>query len=215
MKPLASPQGRPKDEAKRSEILNAAEALFFHQGYTRTTLDEVALSARVSKLTIYSHFENKEALLKHVMYRKCQDTSLKLALPNLGQEELETTLTRVGLHYLKLISTRDMAAMYRLVIAESAQIGGLADLFFQVGPESLQQELAKTLESAHRIKHASALAAHFFALLKGENFLPRLAGTATRTSSFEAARSGLRPTPRTHYTDLRKHVDACVVVVGL
>ena len=53
-------RGRPKDPAKRAAILDAAEKLFLSQGFTGTSMDAVAKEAGVSKLTVYSHFSDKE-----------------------------------------------------------------------------------------------------------------------------------------------------------
>ncbi|MQT72625.1 TetR family transcriptional regulator, partial [Pseudomonas sp. FSL R10-0071] len=54
--------GRPKDMAKRQAILDAAKSLFLTHGYANTSMDAVATLAGVSKLTVYSHFTDKETL---------------------------------------------------------------------------------------------------------------------------------------------------------
>ena len=46
----------------RQAVLDAATALFAEQGYGATSLDQVAAAARVSKGTVYAHFEGKQAL---------------------------------------------------------------------------------------------------------------------------------------------------------
>jgi len=48
---------------KRERILEEARLLFFEQGYQGTTLDQVARQLEVTKPFIYSHFDNKAALL--------------------------------------------------------------------------------------------------------------------------------------------------------
>ncbi|MDF1721290.1 MAG: TetR/AcrR family transcriptional regulator [Minwuia sp.] len=48
---------------KRERILEEARQLFFEQGYQGTTLDQVARRLDVTKPFIYSHFDNKAALL--------------------------------------------------------------------------------------------------------------------------------------------------------
>ena len=54
--------GRPKDLAKRQSILDAAKILFLSKGFASTSMDAVANLAGVSKLTVYSHFTDKETL---------------------------------------------------------------------------------------------------------------------------------------------------------
>jgi len=51
---------------KRNRILEAATDLFFHQGYSGTTVDEIADRLQVTKPFIYSYFKNKEAILSAI-----------------------------------------------------------------------------------------------------------------------------------------------------
>ena len=56
---------RTKAEAEqtRNDILKAALILFDEQGYAQTTLSTIARKAKVTRGTIYWHFENKEEIL--------------------------------------------------------------------------------------------------------------------------------------------------------
>jgi AcrR family transcriptional regulator len=53
-------------EATRRALLDSATELFVVQGFTRTSLDEVATKARVTKGAIYHHFPSKQALFEAV-----------------------------------------------------------------------------------------------------------------------------------------------------
>lgn len=53
--------------ATRQRILDAAYALFRRKGFTRVSMDEIAAAARVTKRTLYYHFESKDALLAAVL----------------------------------------------------------------------------------------------------------------------------------------------------
>ena len=57
-------RGRPRDLLKREAILDAATTLFYERGIGATTMEAVAERASVSKMTVYSHFPDKAALLK-------------------------------------------------------------------------------------------------------------------------------------------------------
>ncbi len=52
---------------KRLRILEAATELFVSQGYRKTSVDEVARAAGVSKGTVYLYFKNKNDLLIHAL----------------------------------------------------------------------------------------------------------------------------------------------------
>ncbi len=58
---------RRKKEQTRKEIMDAAYALFRHRGFTRVNVDEIAEAASITKRTLYSHFDSKDALLKAVL----------------------------------------------------------------------------------------------------------------------------------------------------
>jgi AcrR family transcriptional regulator len=53
-------------EATRRALLDSATELFVVQGFTQTSLDEVATKARVTKGAIYHHFPSKQALFEAV-----------------------------------------------------------------------------------------------------------------------------------------------------
>jgi AcrR family transcriptional regulator len=56
--------GVPRSAAvTRKTVLDAAYVLFRRKGYTRVSMDEIAAGARVTKRTLYYHFESKDALL--------------------------------------------------------------------------------------------------------------------------------------------------------
>lgn len=54
---------------KRERIVAAAVELFYHQGYTRTTLEQVADAIQVTKPFIYSYFKSKSDLLAEICSR--------------------------------------------------------------------------------------------------------------------------------------------------
>ncbi|TIX95791.1 MAG: helix-turn-helix transcriptional regulator, partial [Mesorhizobium sp.] len=65
-------RGRPANEALGQTIVDTAGELFAELGFQATTLDKVAQRAKISKLSIYKHFENKEALFGAAFAVRCQ-----------------------------------------------------------------------------------------------------------------------------------------------
>ena len=47
----------------KDKILEAAEELFFRHGYSKTSVDDITERIRISKKTLYQHFESKEKIL--------------------------------------------------------------------------------------------------------------------------------------------------------
>lgn len=62
---------KTKDEAERTRtcILDAAEQVFFDQGVARTSLEQIALAAKVTRGAVYWHFRDKIELLDAIMKR--------------------------------------------------------------------------------------------------------------------------------------------------
>jgi len=62
---------RTKEEAleTRESILDAAERVFFERGVSRSTLDEVARAAGVTRGAVYWHFQNKSDMFNAVVER--------------------------------------------------------------------------------------------------------------------------------------------------
>jgi AcrR family transcriptional regulator len=68
-----------RSQAERSDettaaLLRAAQRLFAEQGYARTSLDEVASAAGVTKGAAYHHFHGKPDLLRAVFVAEQQQT---------------------------------------------------------------------------------------------------------------------------------------------
>lgn len=63
-------RGRPKvvpDDRQRGHIVETGRAIFLERGFGRTTMDEVATRAHISKQTLYRLFTNKSALFAAVV----------------------------------------------------------------------------------------------------------------------------------------------------
>lgn len=58
------------NEKREQRILDAAADLFVHYGYDKTTVNDIARRAGVSKGAIYLHFDSKDALLEALIIRE-------------------------------------------------------------------------------------------------------------------------------------------------
>ena len=57
----------------REKIFTSAYRLFYKQGFARTSVDAIAEESRVTKRTLYNHFESKDALLAAVLDHQHQN----------------------------------------------------------------------------------------------------------------------------------------------
>jgi AcrR family transcriptional regulator len=58
-----------KSEETRERILEAAESLFIHYGFSKTTMAEIAGKCGMSAANIYRFFEGKEEIVAEMAYR--------------------------------------------------------------------------------------------------------------------------------------------------
>ena len=127
--------GRPKSEEKRAAIQKAASELFLSGGLGGTSMDAVAERAGVSKQTVYSHFDSKEALFRACIKSKIASYGFaESALP--PDIELAQALHHIAQRFLDLLFDEEVVAIYRTVIGESLSYPKLAELFYETGPRA-------------------------------------------------------------------------------
>jgi len=63
----------------KQQIAEAFERRLARVGYTRTTLDDIASELRISKKTIYVHFDGKRDIYAHLVRAQAQQEKMRLA----------------------------------------------------------------------------------------------------------------------------------------
>lgn len=91
----------PKSE-RRAAILRAAAAAFAHQGFSGTSMDDVAAEAGITKLIVYRHFASKEELYEAVL----QAVSTRLAEEFVSRLEGEQP-PRIGIGAMLAVARED------------------------------------------------------------------------------------------------------------
>lgn len=112
--------GRPtlvELERRKKKVLEVATKLFVRDGYSATSLVDIAKGAGVATRTVYQHFGDKPAIFQEVIYAR--DVGATIAPPEvLEGEPLFETLMRTG-RYACEIALRDRAVeLMRLMVAE-------------------------------------------------------------------------------------------------
>jgi AcrR family transcriptional regulator len=99
---------RTKDEAEqtRNTILNAAETVFYQNGVARTSMEQIARAAHVTRGAIYWHFEDKIEVCEAMMQRVFlpQEDILDRLAASPGDTPLDD-LKKACIDALKLIAT--------------------------------------------------------------------------------------------------------------
>ncbi|WP_025127618.1 TetR/AcrR family transcriptional regulator [Pseudomonas sp. PH1b] len=164
--------GRPKDLAKRQAILEAAKNLFLSNGYASTSMDAVAAEAGVSKLTVYSHFTDKETLFSAAVVAKCEEQLPTLIYELSADTPVESVLLNIARGFHLLINSDESVNLHRLIMALGSQDPKLSQIFIEAGPERVLQGMERLLCKINllgtlQIDKPRNAAEHFFCMLKG------------------------------------------------
>lgn len=164
--------GRPKDPAKRKAILEAAKELFVRHGYDGSSMEAIASEAGVSKLTVYSHFTDKETLFAEAVQAKCAENLPELFAEPSADAPLESLLLNLARGFNQLINSPEAIALSRLMIAQGGQNPHLSQLFFDAGPQRVLDQMERLLEQARQqgklaMDSPRRAAEHFLMLVQG------------------------------------------------
>ena len=141
-------RGRPKSDQKRVQILRAAADLFTTQGYSNTSLEQVAVAAEVSKQTIYSHFADKADVLRQAVKHRCEEGMLTM-------ESLDFSLTPEAFipmfaeRFIALLTAEGALRMYRLCLNEGHRHPEVGEAFYEAGPKLVSDAMAAYLSEAN------------------------------------------------------------------
>ncbi|WP_201152941.1 TetR/AcrR family transcriptional regulator [Rhodothalassium salexigens] len=194
--------GRPRSAGKHAAIIDAAGALFLANGFDRTTMDAVAERAGVSKQTVYSHFDNKAALFQAVVRQVRLSYLSDLPAVAGDPRPLPERLTAVGRQFVRLITSNQAVAMFRVLVAQSGagtdeppapthrsdghspgvpRGGRQSALYYEAGPMMLIDGIRRVMTAALAAgdlegADADRITMDFVALLKGDVHMRRVLG---------------------------------------
>ena len=127
--PKLSDIGRESSTDKVGQILQGAMQEFLNNGYAGTSMDKVASAAGVSKATVYSYFQDKEALFKALIEERARQKFKSI----FGKQSLEGE-PKIILRQLAIKGLAQMAedtehrALMRVIIGESGRFPELAQV---------------------------------------------------------------------------------------
>lgn len=181
MKPARRTPGRPKDPGKRAAILAAAKRLFPVHGFEATGMDAIAAEAGVSKLTVYSHYKDKESLFVAAVRARIEEQMPDALFEDAREGTLRERLDAIARAFFALVTSPEAISLHRLMAAGIGTSPKLAQLFWEAGPRRTQEEFANFLQREIRagrvaIDDVPRAASQFFCLLKGDLHARSLCG---------------------------------------
>ena len=179
----AAAPGRPKDLEKGAAILEAAKRLFIAQGFDGTSMDQIAAEAGVSKLTVYSHFGDKETLFAAAAKAYCEQqlpSSMFEARPDVPLRE---RLLQIARAFFAMVSSPEAVAAHRILCTPQMAESPIPQMFWEAGPRRVQDAFAellrmRTAAGELAIDDIPRASSQFFTLLKGEPHAQMVFGCA-------------------------------------
>ena len=169
-------RGRPANEALGQTIVSAANELFVELGFQATTMDKVAQRAKISKLSIYRHFENKEALFSAAIAAGCQQLFAPQTIFEGVEGSVEERLMAVGSSLLRTLLRSDVRSVEAMVMADKSTQNSSSKLHYEAGPAHVIAQIEALLRQLHakgqlNVPDPLGSARLFAALFKGSDLL--------------------------------------------
>jgi AcrR family transcriptional regulator len=142
-----SSEGPTRADRKRAAILEAAQRVFFANGFVGASMDAVAATAAVSKQTVYKHFSNKGELFREVVTNivRARDTGITAELLSSADGSFEAQLRSFARLFVKGVMQPDVLRLRRLVIGEAGRFPELGEAFYDLGPKRAAEQMALAL----------------------------------------------------------------------
>ena len=165
--------GRPKDLGKRAAILDAAKRMFTTQGFAGVSMDQIAAEAGVSKLTVYSHFGDKDALFAAAVQAHCDQQLPESLFPAADAAPLREGLLQIARAFFGMIAGPEALAGHRIMCTPQVVESTMPALFWDAGPRRVTDALAEVLRhhvaaGELAIDDVPRAASQFLCLAKGE-----------------------------------------------
>ncbi|CAL4869424.1 hypothetical protein MMA231_03716 (plasmid) [Asticcacaulis sp. MM231] len=138
-------------------------------------MDKVAQHAKISKLSIYRHFENKEALFSAAIAARCH-TFAPRSLFEGCDGSAEEQLLAVGTSLLRLLLSSDVRSVETMIMVDKTNREPLSKLYYEAGQARFITQLEALLNQLHtkavlHVPDPAQSARLFAALFKGSDLL--------------------------------------------
>lgn len=112
-------------QRRLARILDAAEQLFARHGFAKTTVEEIAAAAGVSKGLLYDHYTSKEALLGAVWDRLVEAWTAEVRRTKFADGSIADSVGEVVRRSLEYVSANPL--LRRIIALDPGQLipGGL------------------------------------------------------------------------------------------
>ena len=142
--------GRPRDVEKGVAILDAGWELFLRHGIVATSIEAIARKAGVSKVTLYTHYSDKQALFEAAIHREMLRIEAAQKVHDGAAETapIAEQLQQFGLGIIGFLTSPPAIDFYAVVAGELRRQPMLARAFYDLGPGRTRSNLIAILSAA-------------------------------------------------------------------
>lgn len=161
----------------------AAEAFFAH-GFAASSIEQIAAEAGVSKVTVYNHFGDKNALFAAAVECECEKMRGHFSIDaQLATLDIRERLTAIGQAIVAFLSRPEMVQFERRIAAETEREPDIGGAFLRAGPWRMKAAFSALLAFAHErgelaIPDPMLAAEQFVSMCKGMGDLERRFGAS-------------------------------------
>jgi TetR/AcrR family transcriptional regulator, mexJK operon transcriptional repressor len=136
--------------SKHRKIAEAATEVFIAKGYSTASVDEIALTAGVSKQTVYKHFGSKENLFLAVAAAATDavtdELGAQLEASRVESDGLAEQLHAYAYTLARLVLRPEIMALRRLVMTELVRFPELGLTWYAHGPGRVVEQLRRRFQ---------------------------------------------------------------------
>lgn len=129
-------------------IVAVAQRYFLEHGYAATTMSGIAAALGGSKGTLWTYFRSKEELFAAALAGKAAQYQAELSQLLDPSIPLPIALERACLSLFDQITSPEVIAIHRLIIAEGCRFPQLAKMFFDLAPKNTKTLMAEFIGDA-------------------------------------------------------------------
>lgn len=160
---------------KHAQILDAAVSEFQERGFAGASMDRIAARAKVSKRTVYNHFDGKEALFQAILEVMAEQVNAALEVAYDPARPIEPQLVELGRAEGRLLTSAPFMRLARMAFGETVRDPALAkEMTERMEKISVFRDFFKAAHAAGAITASDPelASAQFTGLIKSQAFWP-------------------------------------------
>lgn len=142
---------RPHYESRKTEIILKALQVFGNNGYSATSMDNIASECGFTKAVLYQYFKSKEELFSAIFYEPTVMNNLDDIHIEPSTADLNEVLNRMGSLFMKMFEDPNRLNLTRIVVAESVRFPELGQMMYTKAINVVAEKFSQYLETLSKM----------------------------------------------------------------